>query len=232
MHIVPSGLALVPQDNASKHRLFTKKEALTKQFGAQVVEEQLPRDLYSIPYAPGLTWDYNKGEVPLTTEDYIEELEAATGVKPLSVRAKAREGEITGTILVSFPVGKIRPGSKVTLFGYFLIIKKAEEKERIHQCSNCWRFHRTQGCSRNPRCQHCGDEEHNTSEHVQSAGENPQNLDYNLPRCANCHGPHPVKEPGCPARPHRDPASKRVISKFRTRLAPSLRPRKTSALNT
>lgn len=174
VQIVPSGLAIVRFDKQAKERLLLATDKLKHDFNAHVVEEQLPRDRFYIAYAPALTWTYETGSTVLTGNDYVRELEAGTGVRPLSVNAIGREGMESGTILATFPANQVHSGARVTLFGCCLTLKKAEDKVKIHQCNECWHFHRAQGCSRPARCEMCGDSNHSSADHCDKASKEPR----------------------------------------------------------
>jgi hypothetical protein len=64
---------------------------------------------------------------------------------------------------------------------------------RIVQCPTCLAFHGPKPCSARPKCPVCGKAAH------PPASE--KSLCLDLPKCANCNGPHEALAPSCPARP-------------------------------
>lgn len=215
--IVRSGLAIVPVSATAKAQILQHAVTLKKRFHATAVEEQVPRELFYVPYAPLHKWLYPEGCVDVGSNEYIEEVEAATGTRPLSLIIKGSEGEDTGTLLLSFRTGSIKAGKKVTLFGRSLLIKKTTVKEKIQQCERCWRFHPTLGCPRAIRCSTCGSEDHDAHAHAIEASRS-SDPELHTRKCPNCHGPHTATSATCPARPSREPLSGRLVHKSRHEL--------------
>lgn len=95
---------------------------MKKHLYATAIEEQIEGDAFYIAHTPRHTWDFTTGSQEIKAEAYADELEAATGIRPISTYMKDSMYEENGVFLVSFPAGTIKPGRKVTLFSSPLFI--------------------------------------------------------------------------------------------------------------
>ncbi|KZZ96403.1 hypothetical protein AAP_01176 [Ascosphaera apis ARSEF 7405] len=190
VQVIPTGFALIPKDNACRTALLDAAPAIQQALNALIVEPQVPRDTFIVPYAP-LTPPHQAADT-FSSHQWAQELAAAIGHQPLSVRFASKQplDSNTGTLFVTFPAGLVHPRRDITLFHLSFSLVKAKTHPKTHQCTRCWEYHNPRGCSRPPRCAQCSSFDHLTSEHKGTDS-----------KCLHCHGPHSATNEHCPLRP-------------------------------
>lgn len=215
---VPSGLALVPVDATGRVHILDAAPSLKAAFSATAVEEQVGRDSFIVPFAPStLAWravspDGSNLDSNLNNSDYAAEVEAALGHKPLSVHMADNGTPTTCTLFLSFARGNVKPSRRLRLYGADLRLVRSKRNAKIQQCTRCFGFHPTRGCSRPALCRLCGSSDHVADGHPTRSDIV---LDHVL-RCVQCHGPHAADSQNCPARPVN--SNGRRVSPSRTEL--------------
>lgn len=140
-------------------------------------------------------------------ESYRDELSAVLSVSPLSARMAPNDTNDAGTLFVKFPAGAVRR-CKVTLFQFTFPLLPSSRSRKIDQCQRCWQFHPVRGCTRPVVCRLCGakhlEADHPAASTPTTTGAAPCAVD--LPKCANCQGPHSPDDSRCSLRPRRTKA--------------------------
>lgn len=218
VQFVPSGVALVANNEEAKQRILDKAEALKESYGATTVEPQFERDSFIIPHAPredtfkirrSPTGDTEIIRRVYDKKAYADELATVLGHAPLSVGMADNGTELTSTLFVSFPPGTVKPARRLNLFQYTLSLVASKRKPKVQQCPRCWRFHGARGCTRQPLCRLCGSSEHSEEGHPLQSTD----AEVAVSKCANCRGPHAADHHACLLRPKYENGRRCVVTK-------------------
>lgn len=210
VQMVKSDFALIPSDATTAKKILDKADDIKEAFKAKAVEPQAERDEFCVRHAPRKTLHLHNPMRDIEETEYIHEIEATLGVRPLSIFMKTYDThETTGTMYISFPAGKVKPGIQMMLFRSSLTLLKRKEKPRpVVQCLKCWNFdHEKDHCTRPEACRLCGSKEHSWAGHDFLS----QDRQVRTLKCLHCGGPHGADDGKCPMRPKRLNGTGRLI---------------------
>lgn len=146
------------------------------------------------------------GRIEVTRDMVMAECQANCGVTPVQVRPNyVKIGQYSTSWIVHFK--QVPANLKFRLFDESGPALPFSRRRPIEQCQRCWGFHSTRNCVKGLRCDKCS----GTHEKAECKA--------NIPKCANCAGPHEATNPDCMARPSRQygqitprtPAELRII---------------------
>lgn len=210
VQITKSGFALIPSDSLVSRKLLERGNDLKKAFEAKAVEPQVERDDFCVRHAPRKTLHLHDPMRDIEEAEYIQEIEATIGITPLSVYMRTYDShETTGTMFLSFPAGKVRPGRQIMLFRSSLtLLRRNRKPRRVVQCRKCWEFdHGQEHCTRPELCCVCGSKGHTWAGHPIDTTD----AESNVSRCTHCGGPHRADYEKCPLRPSRQNGTGRLV---------------------
>jgi hypothetical protein len=214
IHRTSTGIAIVPFPGKS-----TVLEAVASQIaatcGAINAEKADPWIKFLLPRVPYRVQrlDENMSRTTLETvhiEELSAEVERAFGARPTQVAWSQHSEPDPNTrgVLVSFRAADLKGPVPATvhILAAKISVKARRQPLRVTQCTRCWDFHRSELCTKIPRCVICSSTSHSGNEHnpaihtIAPCHAQAGNCKC-PPRCANCHGPHPASFLQCPARP-------------------------------
>ena len=130
------------------------------------------------------------GRIEVTREMIMAECQAVCGVTPIQVRPNyVKTGQYSTSWIIHFK--QVPANLKFRLFDESGPSIRFSRRRPIEQCQRCWGYHSTRTCVKGLRCESCS----GTHEKMECTA--------NIPKCANCAGPHESSHHDCMARPTR-----------------------------
>jgi hypothetical protein len=220
---VDTGWALCPLPGKAAN-LKALAEQMATALGAKGVGPREQWTRFVLPAVPQVVYGVDD-QLKRTTRrlDQAElkaELTSRFGAAPTMVRWSdhGNDQDRYRTLLVAFSQSELPLiPSRITLMDERIRLKLRPANPKVPQCSNCWAFHRSERCTRLPRCAVCTSINHTTANHAghpQSGCKASTDQCQCPPVCMNCHGPHSAHDPNCPARPSLQ--NGRLVSKTRS----------------
>ncbi|OAQ60815.1 ribonuclease H-like protein [Purpureocillium lilacinum] len=168
--------------------ILTERQAeWASDISAQIVEKRQEWYTYAVQGCPR-RFNNIFGEAIDDEKAIRDEVATQTGQTPERVITAKQDSDQrpTRTLIISFAKEVKHYWRLFDTTSYARLIVKTNPPK---QCDNCWDYHSRYSCGRQARCKNCG-----KTGHVQDTCTATQ-------QCANCHGPHAVDFPQCPARP-------------------------------
>ena len=200
---VRSGLAIECASDALRETILRVGPSFQKEDMA--IEPASNWTSVIIPHVP-LYIRTMDGRLEVTNEMVKSECQAVCGVTPIQVRPNyVKLGQYSTSWIIHFK--QVPANLKFRLFDESGPAMKFSRKRPIEQCQRCWGYHSTRTCVKGQRCEKCSETHEKTA------------CKANIPKCANCAGPHEASNPDCMARPSRQygqvtprtPAELRII---------------------
>ena len=186
-HPCKTGWAIRAADLATRDLLTERQAEWAPDISAQIVEKRQEWYTYAVQGCPR-RFNNIFGEAIDDEKAIRDEVATQTGQTPERVITAKQDSDQrpTRTLIISFAKEVKHYWRLFDTTSYARLIVKTNPPK---QCDNCWDYHSRYSCGRQARCKNCG-----KTGHVQDTCTATQ-------QCANCHGPHAVDFPPCPARP-------------------------------
>ena len=186
-HPCKTGWAIRAADLATRDLLTERQAEWAPDISAQIVEKRQEWYTYAVQGCPR-RFNNIFGEAIDDEKAIRDEVATQTGQTPERVITAKQDSDQrpTRTLIISFAKEVKHYWRLFDTTSYARLIVKTNPPK---QCDNCWDYHSRYSCGRQARCKNCG-----KTGHVQDTCTATQ-------QCANCHGPHAVDFPQCPARP-------------------------------
>ena len=186
-HPCKTGWAIRAADVATRDLLTERQAEWAPDISAQIVEKRQEWYTYAVQGCPR-RFNNIFGEDIDEEKAIRDEVATQTGQTPERVITAKQDSDQRPirTLIISFAKEVKHYWRLFDTTSYARLIVKTNPPK---QCDNCWDYHSRYSCGRQARCKNCG-----KTGHVQDTCTATQ-------QCANCHGPHAVDFPQCPARP-------------------------------
>ena len=186
-HPCKTGWAIRAADLATRDLLTERQAEWAPDISAQIVEKRQEWYTYAVQGCPR-RFNNIFGEAIDDEKAIRDEVATQTGQTPERVITAKQDSDQRPirTLIISFAKEVKHYWRLFDTTSYARLIVKTNPPK---QCDNCWDYHSRYSCGRQARCKNCG-----KTGHVQDTCTATQ-------QCANCHGPHAVDFPQCPARP-------------------------------
>ena len=186
-HPCKTGWAIRAADLATRDLLTERQAEWAPDISAQIVEKRQEWYTYAVQGCPR-RFNNIFGEAIDDEKAIRDEVATQTGQTPERVTTAKQDSDQrpTRTLIISFAKEVKHLWRLFDTTSYARLIVKTKPPK---QCDNCWDYHSRYSCGRQARCKNCG-----KTGHAQDTCTATQ-------QCANCHGPHAVDFPQCPARP-------------------------------
>ncbi|PWI64051.1 hypothetical protein PCL_00034 [Purpureocillium lilacinum] len=186
-HPCKTGWAIRAADLATRDLLTERQAEWASDISAEIVEKRQEWYTYAVQGCPR-RFNNIFGEAIDDEKAIRDEVATQTGQTPERVMTGKQDSEQrpTRTLFISFAKEVKHYWRLFDTTSYARLIVKTKPPK---QCDNCWDYHSRYSCGRQARCKNCG-----KTGHAQDTCTATQ-------QCANCHGPHAVDFPQCPARP-------------------------------
>ncbi len=217
-YAVASGFCLVARNPADLQKALAAKTALERTLDA-TVEPQESWEKYLLSPVPRQIRNL-LGPVEVSPEMVIDEIKLFTGAIPRRAQwtrrteSEAMAHATEGEMVVYIPHDSAPPPTFFRIFGRQTCLRRVRTTPSTRGCKGCHQYHRSRQCRRPARCEHCGENRHDTLVNAETETQSPSSgllaLDSDAPlpapcsrpaRCINCRGPHAASHPDCPARP-------------------------------
>ncbi|PWI70932.1 putative reverse transcriptase, partial [Purpureocillium lilacinum] len=186
-HPCKTGWAIRAADLATRDLLTERQAEWASDISAEIVEKRQEWYTYAVQGCPR-RFNNIFGEAIDDEKAIRDEVATQTGQTPERVITAKQDSDQrpTRTLIISFAKEVKHYWRLFDTTSYARLIVKTKPPK---QCDNCWDYHSRYSCGRQARCKNCG-----KTGHAQDTCTATQ-------QCANCHGPHAVDFPQCPARP-------------------------------
>ncbi len=186
-HPCKTGWAIRAADLATRDLLTERQAEWASDISAEIVEKRQEWYTYAVQGCPR-RFNNIFGEAIDDEKAIRDEVATQTGQTPERVITAKQDSDQrpTRTLIISFAKEVKHYWRLFDTTSYARLIVKTKPPK---QCDNCWDYHSRYSCGRQARCKNCG-----KTGHAQETCTATQ-------QCANCHGPHAVDFPQCPARP-------------------------------